>query len=453
LINYNDVKDLSLSDLLLMAKDYMAAAMPDDALRLASFALEQDVDHPQALFIAGQVFLESDKAPIAECLFRKALERDPMRGELWAAIGRSIDPYRRPEEAFKYLKRAHELRPDSTVPIVNVSNAYNLAGMFKEAKIWAQKALDLKPESVAANDNMGQAKLGLGDFTGFDGMNYGLGGKFRNETQYGDEGRWTGKKGETVIIYGEQGLGDEILYGSCLPDAIEDCKEVIVDCDRRLESLFKRSFPKAHVYGTRTSTACWPHKHTWDARCAMAALPMFYRRKKESFPGKPFLIADPIRRKQWRAVLDDLGPKPKIGITWSGGVKLTNRQSRSVTLDLFKPLLEVAELIDLSHEKKDYDLPIHRWDHATLTDNYDDTAGLVAELDLVITVCTSVVHLAGALGIPTLVLLPERPSWRYALDDMYWYDSVQLIKNEGWENSIQVCKTYIEEMEDERIAL
>jgi hypothetical protein len=228
---------------------------------------------------------------------------------------------------------------------------------------------------------------------------------------------------------------------------------VIVDCDSRLEGLFKRSFPQASVYGTRNSTASWPHKHKWDSRCAMAQLPMFYRRKREDFPGTPFLKADPVRRLQWRAVLNELGPKPKIGIAWSGGVKLTNRHNRTISLDMFKPLMEVAELIDLSHEKKDYDLPLHRWDHATLTNNYDDTAGLVAELDLVVTVCTSIVHLAGGLGIPTMVLLPERPSWRYALDTMPWYNSVQLIKNEGWENSIEVVKRYIDEKEDERIAL
>lgn len=446
MVNYSDIKDKTVEELCAIALAYLKAEEPDDALRVASFALEQDVNNPKALFIVGNVFLETGKEPIAEHIFRKVLEITPMKGEVWGSVGRSIDAYRRPEEAFKYLKRAHELKPKATAPMINLANAYCVAGMYKESLYWAQKVIDIKPDSASGNDNHGMARLGLGDFTGFDGTNYGLGGKYRPETQYGDEERWDGTKNKTVIVCGEQGLGDEIIYGSCIPDLIKDSKEVIIDCDHRLESLFKRSFPKASVYGTRRCTADWPHNHTWDARIAVGSLPMFYRRKEEDFPGTPFLVADPVRRKQWRLILDELSDRPKVGIAWSGGVKLTGRHLRSTTLDMFKPLLEDFELIDLSHEKKDYDLPIHQWDHATLTGNYDDTAGLVAELDFVVTVCTSIVHLAGGLGVPTYVLTPERPSWRYSLGRMPWYNSVELIPyKDSWENSIQSAIQQIKE--------
>jgi hypothetical protein len=111
---------------------------------------------------------------------------------------------------------------------------------------------------------------------------------------------------------------------------------------------------------------------------------------------------------------------------------------------MFEPLLEVAELIDLSHELKEYDLPIHRWEHGTITDDYDDTAALVAELDAVVTVCTAVVHLAGGLGVPTFVMPPETPSWRYNQEDMPWYESVTIIPfKDKWENSIERAKQEI----------
>jgi Flp pilus assembly protein TadD len=446
-VNYNLIKDLAVPELQQLAKNFLKEDLPDEALRVASLALEKGIDDPTTLFILGQVYLKSDKEPIAEIIFRKALELDPSRAELWGSVGRSIDPYRRPEEAIKYLLKAHSLRPDSTSPMVNVANAYNRSGQYEKALEWSQKVLDLDADSPAGNDNNGMSRVALGDYAGFDGMNYGLGGRFRPETQYGIEERWNGQPDQTIIAYSEQGLGDEILYGSCLPDLIEDCDHVIIDCDKRVEGLFKRSFPEASVYGTRRMEASWPNKHVWHGRVSFGALPMHYRRKKSDFPGVPFLKADPVRRLQWRAVLDSLPDRPKVGIAWSGGVKLTARHLRSIGVEMFEPLLEVAELVDLSHELKDYDLPIHRWEHGTITDNYDDTAALVSELDAVVTVCTAVVHLAGGLGVPTFVMPPSTPSWRYNQTDMPWYDSVKIIPFEdSWENSINQAKDEIRKL-------
>ena len=451
MVNYNDVKDLSVAELQNLATNYLKEGLPDDALRLASLALEKDVNNAQTLFVIGNIYLDTDKSPIAEVIFRKALELDPSRAEIWGSVGRSIDAYRRPEEAFKYLLKAHSLRPDATGPMVNLSNAYCLAGRYKEGLEWSQKVLDIKPDSASGNDNNGMARVALGDYTGFDGMNYGLGGKYRKDTQYGDEERWDGQPGQTIIAYSEQGLGDEILYGSCLPDLIEDCNHVIIDCDKRIEGLFKRSFPESDVYGTRKIAASWPNDHVWNGRVAFGALPMHYRRKRSDFPGKPFLKADPVRRLQWRAVLDTLPDRPKVGIAWSGGVKLTARHLRSIGVEMFEPLLDVAELVDLSHELKEYDLPIHRWEHGTITDDYDDTAALVAELDAVVTVCTAVVHLAGGLGVPTFVMPPNTPSWRYNQADMPWYESVTIIPFEDkWENSIERAKQEICCLSDQR---
>lgn len=287
---------------------------------------------------------------------------------------------------------------------------------------------------------MGMSYLAKGVWDkGWDGVHHGAGQMFRPITQYGDEPEWDGSKGERVIIYGEQGLGDEILYGSCIPDAIRDCKEVIIDCDKRLEMLYRRSFPGATVYGTRRLEAEWPNNHEWDSSIMSGILPMFYRRKEEDFPGTPFLTADPVRRLQWRAVLDSISDRPKIGITWNGGTQFTARTNRCLPLSVFESLSEFGDLIDLSHEKRDHEgLNIHQWDHATLTDNYDDTAGLVAELDYVVTACTAIVHLAGGLGIETHVLVPEKASWRYATNKLPWYDSVTLHRSQGsWEHVME----------------
>jgi len=178
---------------------------------------------------------------------------------------------------------------------------------------------------------------------------------------------------------------------------------------------------------------------------------MFYRNQDEDFPGTPFLKACPVRREQWRHTLDSMSDRPKMGIAWNGGGKMTAREHRSMPVELFKDLAEFGDLIDLEYEKKDHkDLDITRFEFATLSDDYDDTAALVAELDYVVTVCTAMVHLCGGLGVPCHVLVPPKPSWRYAYDDMIWYNSVHLHHcKDGWEAGM---KDFIKTLKKDKAA-
>jgi tetratricopeptide (TPR) repeat protein len=450
-VNYNDIKDLSVEELIRLSQKYFEITEYTEAERILCELLDLDSGNPQALFLLGKIYSKMERKGLAETLFRRSLESSPTRSEIWGSIGNSIDPYFRGEEAEKYLRKAIQLNPENEAALVNLSNTLCLNGRFQEAKEVAKTAIDFQPESIAGHDNYGMACLALGEWSeGWDNVEWALGHGYRPETQFGDEDRWEGEKGKDVICYSLQGLGDEILYGSCLPDLIEDCGHVILECDPRLEGLFRRSFPEISVYGTRKRQASWPNDHTWDARVSNDTLPRFYRRSLEEFPGVPFLKADPVRRLQWKAVLDSISDRPKIGISWKGGGKLTARRKRSVDVELFESLSEIGDLIDLSYDKNDHKgVKIHQWDHATLTDNYDDTAGLVAELDAVVSVCTGVIHLAGALGKSCHVLVPEVPSWRYATE-MPWYDSVKLHRNKGdWKSLInQVKDDLIGELND-----
>ena len=448
MVNYKELKDKSPDELIELAQKYVSVEEYSDAERILCELLDAVPDHPQGLFILGKIYSKMERKGLANTLYKRALQGAPERSELWGAIGASIDSYVDPKEAQKYLRKAIQLNPQNEAALVNLSNSLALDGDYEESVRVAEKVLEFQPDSIAGHDNYGMSCLALGLWEeGWDGVEWALGHGYRPETQFGDEDRWDGTKGQSLVVYGMQGIGDEILYGSCIPDLIEDSREVIIECDPRLEGLFRRSFKEASVYGTRKRAAEWPNHHTWDARVAIDTLPRFYRRDWDSFPGKPFLEADPVRRLQWRAVLDSISDRPKIGIAWTGGGKLTARKRRSIDVKLFEPLMEIGDLIDLEYEKRDHKgLEIHQWDHATLTDNYDDTAGLVAELDFVVTVCTAMVHLGGGLGVPTYVLKPEKPSWRYNPDRMPWYDSVELIKYEqSWEDSINRVKSKLQE--------
>ncbi len=236
------------------------------------------------------------------------------------------------------------------------------------------------------------------------------------------------------------------MYASCIPDVAAD-NSVILECEGRLKNLFQRSFPNVAVHGTRRAAASWLADVSVDARCAIGGLPKACRSVEADFPGSPYLVADPERRIQWRALLGSFGKRPKIGVCWSGGSKHNQPKARRVGLESFRSLIDGLDATFVSLQYKDPSaeiassgLPVHHWKRACETDDYDDTAALVAELDLVVGVHTSVHHLAGALGIPGIILVPEKTLWLYAQDNFPWYKSAKLFRQkqgEPWSNTIQ----------------
>jgi hypothetical protein len=176
----------------------------------------------------------------------------------------------------------------------------------------------------------------------------------------------------------------------------------------------------------------------------MGQLPSFYRLKDEDFHGKPYLTPNPQMAMQWRALLKSLGDKPKIGIAWTGGIPKTGQKRRTVTLDTFGPLFKNfdADWVNLQYkeiETKDaedkYGVKIHDWHWGNRIFDYDQTVALISELDLVISVCTTVVHAAGAVGKECWCLVPRVPMWRYleSGDWFPWAKSVSLYRQKGSE--------------------
>jgi hypothetical protein len=321
-------------------------------------------------------------------------------------------------------------------------------GEFGLAIEYANRALAEDPDAVQSRTNRGMAYLSLKRWKeGWRDYNANIGlEKNRKEIVYGDEKRWDGTKGLDVVCYAEQGIGDEIAFGSCLPDLIKDCKSVTLECDGRLEKLFRRSFPGIEVHGTRYKKVApeWRAKRKFDARIAIGKLPELYRQKDEDFPDGRYLVPDPQKVLQWRTLLDSLGDKPKIGLAWQGGLPHTGRARRSVALDTFAPLfkydatwvsLQYMESPEIAAAEDKYGITIHEWDWGTRVFDYDQTAALVSQLDLVISVTTAVVDLSGAMGVECWCLVPSCSIWKH-LDSGSWYPwskSVTLYRQKGRE--------------------
>ena len=251
------------------------------------------------------------------------------------------------------------------------------------------------------------------------------------------------RRDRTVLVYGEQGLGDEIMFASCLPDVIARVGRCVIDCSPKLERLFQRSFAGAAVHGGPQTGAdlAWLHRlDPVDFQIAIGSLPQHFRNSLDEFPAhEGYLQADPGKIAAWRRKLAGLPGVRKVGVSWRGGTKQTRQSVRSVPLDQWLPILSCkdialvslqytdcsAELADL---ERNHGIRVYHWQEAI--DDYDETAALVDALDLVISVQTAVVHLAGALGKPGWVMVSAVPEWRYPTTGatLPWYPSLRIFR-------------------------
>lgn len=366
------------------------------------------------------------------------------RAEVLNALGTCHKHENHVDEARDLFLQAQSQIPLNADIQNNLGTLYINEGLPTKALEHLDLAISLSPGHPQASWNKSLAHLELGDYSqGWAHYDAGFAAKVRAERNYSSSNIpfWNGEKGKSVVVYGEQGIGDEIMFASCLPDLIKDSSLIVFDCHKKLHTLFANSFPGLDIYPTREDEmVTWPIKpdgtprYKFDYRIAVGSLPKFYRPSIESFPGTPFIQPITTQEIEWSQKLANLGNRPKIGIAWMGGHKRTRVEVRSCQLEQLLPLLKdrnadfiSLQYMDSSQEiaafEAKHGIKIHQFPEVVQSPNYADTAALVANLDLVITVCTSVVHLAGSMGVPTWVLTPSRPAWRYRLDIDYmpWY--------------------------------
>jgi hypothetical protein len=350
---------------------------------------------------------------LAYQFLRRALQEKPHVPAIWANFGLAAHELNRNPEAMSCYLKAAELDNNYFKAYDNAAALLIEEAKWDDAEKMCRLSLEVSPEGKLANKNLAHVYLARHNWReGWKHWDLSLGDKYRKEWTYGDEPRWDGSNGKAVVIYGEQGLGDEIAYASCVPDAIGDCKKVIIDCDPRLEKLFKRSFPKADVHGTRrTENPEWLQTARIDARCAISSLPQFYRNADEDFPGTPYLKADPDLVRMFKAMWNG---KPAYGLAMHGGSKLTGESYRRIEPEQFSPLLTLdATFVSLDYKGSVSNPRIKELKWATQASDYDITAALIASLDAVIGVNTTAMHCANGLGVQAHILTPEFYQWRY----------------------------------------
>jgi tetratricopeptide (TPR) repeat protein len=429
---------------------YAARGETDAAIRKLSEALNEDFYQDEALFMLGAVFIGSGMNGLGAVLTSAAVDARAVKKrafpEALMNLGAAYKAEHQNETAERIWKDAlkHETLPRERAKILcNLSGLFVNEGRPEKAIPYCDEALREDPNNYGARANRGVACLELGRWKeGWDGWRATLKTGDRQTKSYPGVPEWDGSPGKTVIVWGDQGVGDEIFYAWCLKDMAKVCRKVIFDCHPRLESLFKRTFPEFEVHGTRKdlTTVPWVEHCGAEAAVGLADLPYHFR-SDGGWGGTPYLRAAEVPELTYKSTDRPL----RIGISWTGGSKRTRTDLRSMPLDIMEPIIrakpeaqwfslqytpEAAREVCRFEEKTG--IRIAHYPGWVECNDYDRTASFVASLDLIITVCTTVHHLGGALGIPTWTLVPSRPSWRYGVrgDTLPWYGSARLFRQE-----------------------
>lgn len=395
----------------------------DQAMDLLRKEMTEHPDDPACIALAAHIYEKSGNTPVAYNLFKLAKDMQPGEASNWLNYGRCAQDLWKSSDAERAYTRAISITNRESTKVMCLGNLAAMHidhGRFEKAEEYLRKAVKLDPDSKTVVANIGFCQLAKGQWDeGWKNYRRNIGTDWRKKVQYGDEPEWDGSPGQAVALYGEQGIGDEICFASVVNDAVRDCRKVILDCDHRLTTLFKRSFPLATIYGTRHAKKRDGAKWAKEDRAIDASLPIgqlseYYRKSPKDCPQEPYLFADPERVAMWKALWQMKG-KPAIGIAWSGGIPKTGEKSRHASLEHWADLLELdAHFVSLQYKGDETHPKVHEYRYATRTADYDDTAALVASLDLVVAVPTAVVHLAGALGTKVIAMHGPMDCWKYA---------------------------------------
>ncbi len=415
------------------------------ALSEAVRCLEGDAK-AEALHLQGEILRMRRRHVEAGAAFDACLAIAPERRQTLIARGHVHLMAEEEEQALACYEAALQQAPHLAPEVqLNIGSIRQNTGNLEGAREMYQRLLDQRPGDHSARWYLCQLDLLEGRWaSGWAnyGSRYRAGALPYRPMPYAS---WDGRAlpDETLLVLADQGLGDEIMFASCLPDLQRRAPHAIVECEPRLRALFERSFPGLHFVATqRENSTDWLAglpTPTWQV--SAGDLPGFFRLSDGDFPEHGgYLQADPVRVAVWRERLKaSSGGKRVVGISWRGGLVGTRTRARSIAVAEWGEILSCpgVHLVNLQYGDCAADLAELQARHGVTIEHhpdviadYDETAAMVCAMDLVVSVCTSIIHLTSALGRPVWVLTPHSPGWRYTADRsrLPWYPSSRIFR-------------------------
>jgi tetratricopeptide (TPR) repeat protein len=400
-----------------------------------------------------------DKGKIDEAvdLVRNAIMRLPQAAELWNTLGTIMVEICDFTNAQTFYREALRLDPGMARAWHNLGHALNHTGPLEEALDCYGHALSLceidsdRAETLHARGlclvSAGRPAEGWPEYEERHNPRFSQSNFFAV-----DAPRWDGQDlaGRKLLLMGEQGLGDEIMFASLVPDLtamVGPAGKIMIACDHRLVPLLQRSFPQAHV-GLQAHTR-HNAKNVRLAPWARGDLkPDFYtplgtplqhiRRCVEDFPARAFLMPEPARVGFWRERLSALGPGPYVGICWRSMLLTTQRRKFFSPMEAWRSPLSIDGIKfvnlqygdcseDLAYARDRMDATIASFDDLDLKNNLDDNAALCAALDLVVSAPTAAAALAAGTGTETWFLTAGRVWPQLGTQTYPWYAKTRVL--------------------------
>jgi len=399
-------------------------------------------DNAEARCNLGAILYNREQLGDAADCFRRAIELNPQFAVAHMNLG-SVNKYQdRYHEAIACFERALEVASDLIPAHLNRGVALKDLGRVDEAIAAYNDGLQLKPDDPELLLHRGLARLIAGDYAA-GWIDYEARWDYQSPRREFPQPVWDGSPlaGRGILVYAEQGLGDEVMFASCLPQVIKQSRACVIEVDPRLVNLFARSFPEAEVIA-RPVDQVIENRERLDCQIAMGSLPLHLRKSEGDFPRRAgYLMPDPDRLNFWQARWSELGNGPTVGIAWQGGNHPELRRRRSTMLTAWAEVLKLpgVQFVSLQHGdcaddiaqcEQTLGVQIHQIDDGEPSSDLDEFAAQIAALDLVITIDNSTAHLAGALGVSVWNLLPFAGNWRWLLHRKQtpWYQSMRLFR-------------------------
>jgi tetratricopeptide (TPR) repeat protein len=411
----------------------------DEAIAHYDKALGLKPDYAEAWSNKGVTLNDLKRYDEAIAHYDKALGLKPDYAEVWFNKGVTLNDLKRYDEAIAHYDKALGLKPDYAEAWLNKGVTLNDLKRCDEAIAHYDKALGLKPDYAEASWNKSLSLLLRGDFENGLSLYESRWTSEKVSKTIGkslfDKPLWHGKESlqhKKILLYGEQGLGDFIQFCRYVKLVADLGAKVILEVPQPLTGLMQG------LDGISQLVIKGEELPFFDYQCPLLSLPLAFKTNLDTIPNKSGYINlynHTNKIIEWNA---RLGPKlkPRVGLVWSGNPHHKNDHNRSLLLrDILPFLPNQFEYISLQKEireidKLTLDSNSHILNFAGHLNDFLDTSALIDNLDLVISVDTSVAHLSGAFGKKTLLLLPYVPDWRWLLDrdDSPWYPSIKLYR-------------------------
>ncbi len=466
-----------------LGKSLLALSQLDEALAAFNTALALAPDYADAAYSAANALRKLSRLDEAVALYRKAIALKTDFVDACINLGNTLSDQGQFVDAIEMLRTALQYRPNDPLTQCNLVNTLHAAGRTEEALDRLEGFIATNPtypdahvqranihiscdryddaitsyrRAIALNPNHPEAHM-------FLGATYLVQGDFlkgwpEKEWRWKCSDRpvspgnfqqpqWDGSPldGKTILLHGEQGMGDRIQFVRYAPLVAQRGAKVLLQSHPQLLRLF-RSLEGPNL----TLLAEGQNLPAFDIHCPLLSLPLAFGTNVETVPNTvPYLLSDPADVATWKTRLAaDIRPL-KIGIVWGGNPANKHDRQRSAPLAAFAPLFALPDVtiysLQMGSPTSQIDSFVHNdrlIDHTSHLRDFADTAAFIANLDVVVSICTSVAHLAGALGKRTYTVLAHQSDWRWLrnCENSPWYPTMRLFRRAKDETFTEVLQ-------------